>query len=155
LKNSASFLSDTPLDRSAQDFLNRTYFTRNLADQILSFGKPDCLIIGIHGPWGSGKTTCLNFLASELSSKEKPPVIVRFNPWNFSTGDQLILMFFGEIKNSLGRKDRRGDAKKIGTALENIGKALSPLQIIPGASALPNSPEIWRSNSKGNGCQYF
>jgi len=35
----------------------------------------------IHGPWGSGKSSALNFLRQELESGDKPWLVVDFNAW--------------------------------------------------------------------------
>lgn len=45
----------------------------------------DAFMVHIHGPWGAGKSSVLNFLASALQLKRQPPtsrwVVVDFNAW--------------------------------------------------------------------------
>jgi predicted KAP-like P-loop ATPase len=61
-----AFLPDDPIKEHDQDRLNRTNFIRVLADQLRKFDQPEFLVIGIHGPWGSGKSSFMNLLANEL-----------------------------------------------------------------------------------------
>ena len=110
-----------------------------MATQIIEFRDPNCLVIGIHGPWGSGKSTFIRFLESEINDKHKDIVFVHFNPWNFSTIGQLIAMFFSEIQRSIGVKDKSGDIKNLGELLENFGRFLTPIQVVPGAAVIPNT----------------
>ena len=51
--------------------------------------------ISIRGPWGSGKSTMLNFIEHYLN-KDKCKVI-RFNPWIITDRDTLINSLFEEI----------------------------------------------------------
>ena len=116
-----NFLPDIPLEDIKQDSLNRREFAEKLAAQITGFKDPNCLVIGIHGPWGSGKSTFIKFLELEINDKRKDIIFVHFNPWNFSTIDQLIAMFFSEIQRSIGAKDKSADIKNLGDLLENFG----------------------------------
>ena len=65
-------------------------------------------------------------------------VIVHFNPWNFSSLNQLVTMFFKEVKTAI-RKGRsaRDITSEIGEKLEILGKILAPLEAIP-LEAIPN-----------------
>jgi hypothetical protein len=46
---------------------------------------PGAFMVHIHGPWGSGKTSVLNFLRADLQSKSRQPnqrwIVVEFNAW--------------------------------------------------------------------------
>jgi predicted KAP-like P-loop ATPase len=55
-----TFLPDEPIKIHDQDFLSRTNFIESLANRIIKFDQPYCLVIGIHGSWGSGKSSFLN-----------------------------------------------------------------------------------------------
>jgi predicted KAP-like P-loop ATPase len=99
-----TFQTDSLPEDVTQDTLNRRKFIETLATKILEFEDPNCLIIGIHGPWGSGKSTFIKFLESEMSDKCEEIVIVHFNPWNFSSLNQLVTMFFREIKFAIWKR---------------------------------------------------
>ena len=144
----SELLSDEPIEKPEQDRLNRAHFIKVLADQIISYNQPDCLVIGIHGPWGSGKSSVLNLLANELEQRSKSEdtslIIVRFNPWNFSTIDQLILMFFRELSFTLKRRGESKIVENIGTILEMLGEILSPVSVFPGGQSIGILSKIMR-----------
>ncbi len=68
---------------------------KTVADPItkaLQLEKLDPLTIGIHSPWGGGKTTMLGLLEEELSTKPEY-IVIRVNPWEFDD--------FGDVRGSL------------------------------------------------------
>jgi hypothetical protein len=81
----------THLDTPAQvDELGRKSFAKVLAlrirairDKEAGTRKSGSLILHIHGPWGSGKTSLLNFLGDELKQGDASSqwVVVNFNAW--------------------------------------------------------------------------
>ena len=93
-----SLLPDQPISAAKQDRLGRRDFALQLSRQLFDYHDPSCLVIALYGPWGSGKSSLLNLLEAELTETgkrdEHPPVVVRFDLWNFSSLDQLISMFF-------------------------------------------------------------
>jgi hypothetical protein len=81
----------THLDTPAQiDELGRGSFAKVLAMRIRAIRDKEAqahndgsLILHVHGPWGSGKTSLLNFLGDELKQGDtsSPWVVVNFNAW--------------------------------------------------------------------------
>ncbi len=133
-----TFLTDALPEDISQDALNRRKFIETLATKIVNFKDTDCLIIGIHGPWGSGKSTFLKFLESEMRNKRDDVIIVRFNPWNFSSIDQLITMFFKDLRLAISKWiSSRELTSEIGEKLEILGKLLSPLEGLKGFAIIP------------------
>ena len=74
------------------DELGRKVFAKILAQRICTMrdeeskaGNKDksSFMVHIHGPWGSGKSSLLNFLSDELTSKEVSDswVVINFNAW--------------------------------------------------------------------------
>ncbi len=59
--------------------------------------------MGIHGPWGSGKSSLVNFVKYYLKSEssEESPVIIDFNPWWFDDRKQLAGQFLKQFKSTL------------------------------------------------------
>jgi predicted KAP-like P-loop ATPase len=103
----------------------------------MATGESGCVVVGVHGPYGSGKSSLLNLVEQELarSAKDKSPVVVRFNPWNFSTVDQLILMFFKTLSVTLGSRDKSQAARAIGEKLDQFGELLAPIGTLVAASS--------------------
>lgn len=101
------FNTDKPINDIKSDLLNRASFAKQLASAILSYTNTDNFTISICGKWGSGKTSILNLmeeniinLTSDLEDSKKP-IIIHFNPWNYSDQNQLIIQFFATICEEL------------------------------------------------------
>lgn len=131
------YLADTPISSLKEDRLGRSRFARYLGDAILAWRSDDSVVIGLYGRWGLGKTSILNMVVDHIKEETKNmptdmrPLILRFNPWNFSEQNQLISMFFHELSILLGRKDKSKAAKRLGKKLETYGKFFEPLAFIP------------------------
>lgn len=77
---------DTP---ETQDFLGRKDFAQALASRLAAIWNANqpladgnSFVMHLHGSWGAGKTSLLNFLEAALRDfKDKPWVVVRFNAW--------------------------------------------------------------------------
>jgi hypothetical protein len=84
---SVGTLSDAP---ALVDALGRQAFAEVLATRVKQvsetlrsgkLGNDSAFILHIDGPWGSGKTSILNFLKADLEQSDPPWLIVEFNAW--------------------------------------------------------------------------
>lgn len=116
-KSNLSLATDTPIKAREQDLIGRTPFAERLADILKSAAGPESLVIGLYGPWGSGKTSVINLVENALSRKDddgKAGVsVVRFEPWNYLTAEQLLAQFLKEVGDALD-KDAYGRRKLFG-----------------------------------------
>ncbi|HEX8262948.1 MAG TPA: P-loop NTPase fold protein [Allosphingosinicella sp.] len=78
----------THVDEPAEiDQLGRRPFAQVLARRIREARdsgeelEPSAFIVHLHGPWGSGKSSVLNFLERELTGQEPKWIVVKFNAW--------------------------------------------------------------------------
>lgn len=112
-----SLATDTPIKAREQDLIGRIPFAERLADILKSAAGPESLVIGLYGPWGSGKTSIINLVENALSRKDddgKAGVsVVRFEPWNYLTAEQLLAQFLKEVEGALD-KDAYGRRKLFG-----------------------------------------
>lgn len=92
-----SLLSDEACISIGQDQLGRAALARELAGLLASHRGP-AQAIAIRGPWGSGKTSVLNFVADVL--KDRHIDVVRFSPWGIHDSTFLIWEFFRTIRTS-------------------------------------------------------
>jgi predicted KAP-like P-loop ATPase len=147
-----SFLSDRPIVSLKQDKLNRGEFAAHLARQLREHADSSPLIFGIYGPWGTGKSTLLNLIDESLKDKSHQssnPVIVRFNPWNFSTVDQLITMFFSELGAAIGSKKRMKTKQKVAELTKSFATLLRLGAISPIAgSSFKEASEVLTDAAK-------
>lgn len=96
------FSNDRPLSSKADDKLNRAPFAERVAGVLRGLPKGAGLVVGIHGPWGDGKTTVLNILRAELQRNEN--IIVReFNPWRLSDEESMLRGFFGMLAEAINK----------------------------------------------------
>ncbi len=97
-----SFFSDAPLRNVEHDRFNRRPFALRIAQTLAARKDAGPLVIGLHGAWGEGKTTVLNFIEQELHNHSHV-VIVRFNPWRFGVKTRLVQDFFRTLSDALGQ----------------------------------------------------
>lgn len=112
-----SFGTDTPIKAMEQDLIGRAPFAERLSEILKSAAGSEPLVIGLYGPWGSGKTSVINLVENALSRKDgndKTGVsVVRFEPWNYLTAEQLLAQFLKEVGDALD-KDAHGRRKLCG-----------------------------------------
>lgn len=118
------FEADRPIMSSQQDRLGRAVFAKYLARCMLDHKDPESLVIGLHGGWGSGKTSLINMILEELrfaSSNmfdDEKPIILNFSPWSYSGQGQLIYGFFRRLSSEMRRFPALEQADKIIHLLE-------------------------------------
>lgn len=121
--------ADRPCTDPKDDLFGHAPFARHLAKSIRCHRGGDGLVIALHGPWGSGKTTILNYVCHYLEA-DKPadadaPVVVHFNPWWFSGREDLAHAFLQQFQAALPAKNSK--LKRVGDLLgeygEDIGRA--------------------------------
>src|SRR5436190_1928866 len=96
------FHADSPITKAEQDELGRLGLARQIVEQIRRTPCDEGFVIGLLGPWGSGKTSILNLVRAQLAQAASEDVIVvPFNPWLFSGAEQLVTRFFAELAAAL------------------------------------------------------
>lgn len=112
-----------------------------LAQSLLNLNMQDTFTVGLFGKWGSGKTSIVNMMLNEIEEQQKgcpdneKLIIVHFEPWNFSSTDQLLSQFFIRLSNEFRSKGDKHLAR-IGEALETYSDAFDLLNVFPGAGGL-------------------
>jgi predicted KAP-like P-loop ATPase len=127
------FRVDQPILSCSEDDLGRQPFAKALADAILKHDSKDSIVLGLFGPWGSGKTSILNCVreyienSSESLPEKKKPVFTIFNPWTYSDQNQLIAQFFRQVSAEIKGSTFIKKAKKIGKILEQFSLIFRPV----------------------------
>jgi predicted KAP-like P-loop ATPase len=139
--NAVMIKSDAPIKTKKDDLLGRARFSESLGKALMEWQSVEGIVIGLYGKWGSGKSSILNLAIEYIENvgKEKKlkkkdrPIIIRFNPWNFTEQEHLISTFFAELAKAINYYDKGKDAKKVGEKLVTYSKFFSVLSLIPGA----------------------
>ena len=117
---SPEFSNDRPLSNRADDKLNRAVFSERVADVLRGLPDGTGLVVGIHGPWGDGKTTVLNLLRGELEG-DGNMAVVAFNPWRFTDEPSMLAGFF-RVLASVIRAKLTTKGEEIAGWVERIGR---------------------------------
>lgn len=131
------FYSDKPIMSKDKDCLNRTTFSKQIAKAILSYTKIDNFTISLCGKWGTGKTSIINMVIEEIENLsadmpcDEQPLIVNFNPWNYSDCTQLISQFFQTLQEELKMENGNEKLNAIGNALQKYSSILDYTAYIP------------------------
>ncbi|BBO06577.1 NTPase [Bradyrhizobium ottawaense] len=98
-----------------EDRLGFKPFTERLARVILSLEAPTGYVVGLHGEWGSGKSTAINFVKAfleksnaEIDDDAKRIEVLEFRPWIVSGHQDLITAFFKVLSEKLPGARRSG-----------------------------------------------
>jgi predicted KAP-like P-loop ATPase len=130
--------SDQAIKNSSQDLFGRKHFSRRIAQIIVSRTDKESIVIGIHAPWGEGKTSVLNMIEEELN-KHAPKndrtlmndniIVFKFNPWRFPDEHQLLKNYFYNLAEKLD-SSLETKREKVGNWIKKYAGMLSPLDTI-------------------------
>ena len=134
------FSTDKPITNASEDRLGRSGFAERLAKAIINFDTADSYAIALQGSWGCGKTSVLNMAIQKIEeTTDKKTVIIRFNPWNFTTTGQLIDQFFATMSSKLKLSKSNERLQKVGELVEKYSSILEYTQYIPGVGSYMNA----------------
>jgi predicted KAP-like P-loop ATPase len=127
--DAVSTFSDEPIQNADEDRLGRGPFVRRLAKVLNSWTGDTSIVVGLHAPWGEGKTSLINLLCPMLVANGFR--VLRFSPWEWASRADLNDAFFDEIAVQLGHTSREetiGIAKafrRYAARLKGAAKAVS------------------------------
>ena len=131
------FNADKPIAIVKDDSLGRAFFSNQLATAILSYTESENFVVSLCGKWGSGKTSILNMVEIFINEKsqkyddDNKPIIVHFNPWNYSDQSQLITQFFTAILAEMKVSSKSESLNKAGKALQEYSTIFEYAEYIP------------------------
>ena len=129
-------IRDTPIEGANEDRLKRQATFRAITDTCLIDWGKEGQTIAVTGPWGSGKSSCLNVLRKELEKNDAK--VVEFNPWLWRGRDDIVQRLLrtiagetgtgalpGEIRETLVRyadelSEARGETKAVWRTLKEV-----------------------------------
>ncbi len=118
-----NFSADKPISFQKEDKFQRYPFAKRIANVISERLNEECIVIGIYGAWGEGKTSVINFIETELKKNDNI-IPLKFNPWRFSEESSLLQELFQNLANALDT-NLKTKAERIGDSLKKYGKLLN------------------------------
>jgi len=98
--------SDRALEDEAQDQFGFVGMAERLAPSIVEASKGDGMVIGLEGRWGSGKTSLLNFLRSELAGAQEQGIYtITIAPWLNGDASSLVSSLLDPISAILKSRE--------------------------------------------------
>jgi predicted KAP-like P-loop ATPase len=123
MSTQSNFSSDKPVINQDDDQFQRYNFSKRIAQTIINRKSSDCIVMGVYGVWGEGKTSVINFIEKELKQDGKV-ISIKFNPWRYNDENALLIQFFQSLANGLDTK-LKTQTESIGALLKNYGGLLS------------------------------
>ena len=159
--------ADRPITDVQTDEYGFAEMARKLAPSIAELANGESVVFGIEGPWGSGKTSFLNFLRSSLEIDQKP-YVVTLAPWLIGDSRDLVsalIASMAPVLEDLEAKDparrwfiRKAKVAKTADLLKGYavmtGRGLGPLAkmaglAVPGLSLVGEAIELGTSTLDG------
>jgi hypothetical protein len=115
--------SDDPITSLEADRLGRREYVRYVArvlERVRDRGTSST-VIGVIGPWGSGKSSIAGLVVDELPKDWRR---AKFEPWGYSDLDSMVFGFFEELRSALPKGKKWSQKRKL---IGGVGRALSPV----------------------------
>jgi len=118
---------DQPISSSAEDRLGRAPFARRAAQVLGELQSlEESSVLGLVGPWGSGKSSLINLICEELG---EPWQVCRANMWAPPDVAALLADLFATIRSTLPENER---ARRLRSLLAEYAQLAIPvLTVIP------------------------
>ncbi len=97
------FVEDKPIKSESEDSFNRRGLAKDIAEKINSTYNSRSFAIGILGDYGSGKTSFINLIGSQLD--ENSTSFMEFNPWSVEGKSNIQEDFFDLLSARLYKID--------------------------------------------------
>lgn len=121
---------DEPIATIKEDRFGRADFAKGLAEALVKVPSSESFTVGLYGAWGSGKTSVIK-MATECLTQKHPDdvVVINFNPWLFTSVENLHVAFFGALAHGLSKKIDKGvsvDLKRYAELTGAAGAVVAP-----------------------------
>lgn len=134
MSNKTHFLDDNAISILDEDFFNFRHYANKVKSLIqLNSNNPNPLTIGIYGKWGEGKTSFLNLIHNKIEHFEKDVngkeyLKFEFNPWRYSTEDEMLFDFFDSLSKRF-YVEQNTSVQKVGKWISKYSKYLKAVKI--------------------------
>ena len=146
MSNNIHFLGDNAINKPEEDLFNFKHYAEKVQKLIqLNSSNPEPITIGIYGKWGEGKTSFLNLIENKIDHFEKKEgdkeyLKFHFNPWRYSSEDEMLFDFFDALSKKFYVKENT-NLQEVGKWISKYSKYLKAVKI----SATVGLPKIFNS----------
>jgi len=116
-------IEDQPIEDLARDYLGLMPWATMIASAAI--GTPGPFTIGVHGPWGYGKTTLLRLAKALIERDNQNAVTVWFNAWQYEREVHPLFPLIAAVADEIERKSKVGE--KVQARLGKVGLSLRAL----------------------------
>lgn len=99
-KGSKGFVIDAPIKMAADDETERKNYAGALINKLYETDLSNSFIVGIEGPWGSGKSSFFTLLKYAIKKRD---IAIDFSPWLSHSSEAYISLFFDTLREKLGK----------------------------------------------------
>jgi len=150
--------NDTPITTPDDDHFGINPFAQALAKAISAMQAPQGVVIGINGPWGSGKSSALNLILYHLESliKEQKIKVVRFSPWWLSSTEAITVAFLSDLEVAIGRSISESALKAFRNVAHRVQRFVGAAADLaaPGASKIVDAVDGFLGNDQSIEAQH-
>ncbi len=108
---------DKAITKNNQDMLGRKLFINTLINLLDLYKDKESLTIWIVWKRGEWKTSAINLFKNQYKSENV--LIIDFNPWYYSSSEQLIENFFNELKIAISNYSYKYKVQEVGGQVIN------------------------------------
>jgi len=147
---------DNPLDDpdNQELFPSRANVIEGLSELLININSPSAYAVGLRSPWGTGKSSFLNFLIAKLKLKDERAIVINFSPWYTKSEKEIITHFLSTLSDGL--KNYHGSLNSEIKNYTNLILALEKNQITTlvekGMNFLSESKDIHSQFEQINNC---
>lgn len=134
---------DDPISSFAEDTLGRGHVAKRAADLIIeSHSWDSSVVLGLTGPWGSGKSSVLALTVKALQDVGSEWKVVRFTPWAAGDLNGLLADFYSALAAALPEKKFEPFKSRLADVIEVSSPATV---LIPGVGGVAKGSAQWFS----------
>ena len=135
---------ERPIRSAEEDKLQRRVFVERLTAALINAETrlASGVVVGLTGPWGSGKSSILNMVHEHISENFHEALVVRFDPWLVSNGSAIIHEFLSELLGTINQNLQvKEQLSNFANHVAKYGEYLAPFAdlITPGVGIIAKS----------------
>jgi hypothetical protein len=156
MSDNIHFLGDNAISRPEQDLFNFKFYAEKVQRLIQhNSSNTEPITIGIYGKWGEGKTSFLNLIENKIDHFEKNQgdkeyLKFHFNPWRYSSEDEMLFDFFDSLSKKFYVKENT-NLQEVGKWISKYSKYLKAIKI----STTVGIPKIFNSKVTFDSSEIF